>query len=134
MPKKYLWKGYEIELIPGQMFDSHWNVYWNQPTEDGGSRRVLVTVRPGIDLTEVDADSIATPSIEITSKESERKIAINTATFLLVKETFPGIGRGAARAIIKNRPSSGYSSFEELMELNKEVSINWEELKTVLVF
>lgn len=133
MPKKYLWKGYEVELVPGQMFDTHWNVYWNQPTEDGGSRRILITVRPGIDLTEVDADSVITP-VAAVEKEPERKLAVNSATYSLIKEMFPGIGRTAARAIVKNRPASGYADFEELVALNRETGINWEELRTVVVF
>lgn len=132
MTTKYKYKGQFVELVPGQQFSSHWNVYYNEPTAEGGSIRRIVTVIPGQTLEIIDdAKEEASP---IKHQEINENFNINSATFTSIKSKFSGIGRVASKAIITHRPEGGYRDFDELKELNKELTINWDELKDKLEF
>jgi DNA uptake protein ComE-like DNA-binding protein len=134
MTIKYIYKGQEVELVPGQQYTSHWNVYYNQPTENGGSRRIIVTAIPGQTLQIVDDTKPASPTTTELDDTIDNQLNINTSSFLVLRKHFPGIGRVAPKKIVENRPDGGYKDFEELKELNKELNINWDELKDKLVF
>lgn len=133
---KYYYKGQEISLVPGQQFSSHWNIYYNQPTENGGSRRVIVTVVPDKDLT-MKAEGDVEEVLETTTKTTVTTtgLNINSTTFMQFREAFPGVGRVAAKAITQtNKPPEGYKDFDELKTINAALNINWEELKEAISF
>lgn len=136
---KYFYKGQPVELVPGGQFTSHWNIYYNQPTENGGSRRVIVTVTP-TDLKseeEVTSTSSSAKSTLLSLTEeaasSPQLLNVNTASFTSFVRAFPGVGRVGAKAITQtNKPTNGYKDFDELKERNSNLQINWEELKGLI--
>jgi hypothetical protein len=138
---KYIYKGQEVQLVPGQQFSHGWYIYYNQPTEDGGNKKVQVLAtppgEPGANLRIVDDDTVIT-SLEGGKKNEEipnpESVNINQVSFTEMHKSLPGIGRAGAKKILANKPSSGYQDIEELKELNSDLAINWDELKEVLVF
>ncbi|MGB6301095.1 MAG: hypothetical protein WBF90_33640 [Rivularia sp. (in: cyanobacteria)] len=131
---KHYWQGKEIILIPGQQFTSHWNCYYLQSTEDGNSKKITVAIRPD----EVTTDNTKSKIVALKEKFSNdvevNSIDINKSTYTALKNAFPSIGRTVARSIIRSRPKDGYEDFEQLKKINKDLSINWEEIKTKVVF
>ena len=138
---KYIYKGQEVQLVPGQQFSHGWYIYYNQPTEDGGSRKIQLLAtppgEPGANLQVVDDDAVIT-SLEGGKKDEEipnpESVNINQATFTELHKQLPGIGRVAAKKVLANKPLSGYQDIEQFKELNRELSINWDELAGILVF
>ena len=139
---KYIYKGQEVQLVPGQQFSHGWYIYYNQPTEDGGSRKTQILAtppgEPGANLQVVDDDTVIT-SLEGGKKDSEaipnpESVNINQVSFTEMHKSLPGIGRAGAKKILANKPLKGYEDIEQLKELNSQLSINWDELKGVLVF
>ena len=138
---KYIYKGKVVQLVPGQQFTDGWNVYYPRDTEDGGSRmeihKAIPEGQPGANLQVVDDDAVIT-SLEGGKKDEEipnpESVNINQVSFTEMHKSLPGIGRAGAKKILANKPLSGYEDIEQLKELNRELSINWDELKGVLVF
>lgn len=129
---KYLYKGQEVTLIPGQQFTTHWNVYYLEPMEHGGTRQVTVCCQPGHDLQLVEDNVVV--AIADKPNVSNQEFNINLAGFTAIRQHLPGIGRVAPKTVINNRPSGGYKDFDEFCELNKKLNLNWDELKPVLLF
>lgn len=125
---KHYWNTVEVFPVPGQQFSTHWNCYRNLPTEDGGSRRIIVSIPPE----QISSDS---PHVEET-KETELTLNINTATYSTIREMLGvGIGRVTPKAFISNRPTDGYKDIDEMKLLNKTLSnINWEEIEKKIAF
>jgi len=65
-----------------------------------------------------------------------KPIDINKAKFRAISNKFPGIDQVAAKAIVNNRPDSGYKSFEELVNLNQRSCSNasWDIIQYLVVF
>jgi len=136
MPK-YIYKGVEVEPIPGQQFSSHWNVWYDEPTEHDGKKRVKVSVVVGKDLEVLEDGAVINLIPDITNAASPMDaFNINLGTFSSIRVALPGIGRTAARHLIKNRPADGYKDFEDIISLNSEdcKGLNWEEIKEVISF
>lgn len=129
MDAKHYWNTIEVFPVPGQQFSTHWNCYRNLPTEDGGSRRIIISIPP-------EEISSNFPSLETVKSEELVKLNINIATYSSIREALGvGIGRVTPKAFITNRPADGYKDFDELKSLNKNlVNINWEEVETKLAF
>jgi hypothetical protein len=129
----YTWKGQTVELVPGQQFDTHWNIYYNEPTENGGSIKKIVCVNPkdissGANSSNVlNIDKTSTEQKEITTES----LNINQISFLDLRKAFPGLGRASCKAISDNKP---YSNFEELQSKNNTLNVNWDILKEGLVY
>lgn len=126
---KYYWKGVEVFPVPGQQFSTHWNCYYNQPTENGGSRRIIISIVP----------SEITFNAPVEVKEENKQpttLNIDLATYTSIREALgSGIGRVAPKTFIRNRPDKGYKDFAQFRELNKELeNVNWEELEKLLTF
>jgi hypothetical protein len=129
----YIWKGQTVELVPGQQFDTHWNIYYNEPTENGGSIKKIVCVNPK-DITSGNAPQNNVRSIvtEPSSGVSEAQtININEVSFLDLRKAFPGLGRASCKTISDNKP---YRNFEELQSKNSSLNVNWDILKGSLVY
>lgn len=135
MTVKYFYKGQEVTLVPGQQYSSHWNVYYNMPTENGGSKQIIVTAVVGENLEIVD-DSQSSTKEKTTSLSLNlaEALNINLAGYAAIRKAFPGIGRVAPKAITQNRPDNGYENFNHFVELNKSLNLNWEELKGKIIF
>lgn len=142
MPK-YIYKGAEVQLVPGQQFNTHWNVFYNHPTENGGSIPRIASVQIG-ELQIIDDDAVP-EKIQIpdsfnpaTMTESiQVKVAainINTADFNSLRSALPGIGRNEVKAILKNKPSAGYADFSHLVDLNPTVKVQWEPIEALVKF
>ena len=137
---KYYYQGQEVTLVPRQQFTTHWNVQ----VPDGKGGTTVVATQPGVDLfirednepppteEEMEAELVAAEG-EITSAS----INVNTASQTDLRKAFPGLGRVAAKEIPRNKPEGGYSSFEELVKLNKDkcpANVQWEGIKELVVF
>lgn len=131
---QYFWQGKEIFLIPGQQFTSHWNCFYYQSTEDGNSKKVTVAVRPEEISNTLEVDNVIPLNKEASPSIKVDKVSINKSTYTEINKNFPMIGRTTARTIIRNRPKDGYENFETMQKINKDLSINWEELKDKVVF
>jgi len=126
---KYLYKGQEVEVV--QQFTTHYNVWYQEPMEHGGTRKVIVSCQPGHDLQVVEDNVVAmADKPDVANKEFN----INLAGFTAIRQHLPGIGRVAPKTVINNRPSGGYKDFEQFCELNKKLNLNWDELKPILLF
>lgn len=126
---KYYWKGIEVYSVPGQQFSTHWNCYYDQPTDNGGSRRIIISIAP----------SEITFNAPVEVKPEEKKpvsLNINLATYTSIRDALgSGIGRVAPKSFIRNRPDGGYKDFSQFKELNKELeNVNWEEIEKLLTF
>lgn len=128
---KYIYKGQEVTLVPGQQFTTHWNVYYQQPTEHGGSKQVIICCQPGHDLQLVDDSA---PVVADKPDVANKEFNINSANFTMLRQHLPGIGRVAPKTILNNKPQGGYKDFEHFTEVNKKLNLNWEELKPILLF
>jgi DNA uptake protein ComE-like DNA-binding protein len=130
MTTKYLYKGQEVKVV--QQFTTHYNVYYQEPMEHGGTRQVNVSCPPGQDLQLVEDNA----PIAIADKPdvSNQEFNINAASFTAIRAHLPGIGRVAPKTVINNRPNGGYKNFEQFCELNKKLNLNWDELKPILLF
>ncbi len=127
---KYYWKGAEVYPVPGQTYSTHWNCYFNQPTENGGHRRIIISIVPN----ELTTNQIATTEVE--AKKVDAHLNINLASYTAIRDALGmGIGRTAPRTFIKNRPETGYIDFAQFKKLNEGLeNINWEEIEKVIVF
>jgi len=140
---KYFYKGTEVQLVPGQQFSTHWNIYFNQPTENGGTIRRIVSGQPGKDI-ELRGDDEVAPQVEIeglpkslnilTVTPTVEPININTADFNSIRGALAGVGRASVRTIIKNKPVNGYANFSQLVDLNSNVQAQWEIIEPLLKF
>ena len=129
----YTWKGQTVELVPGQQFDTHWNIYYNQPTENGGSIKKIVCVNPGDIVTGSQQNKVVEIAQSSSTDEeiSDTSIKINEVSFLDLRKAFPGLGRASCKAISDNKP---YSSFEELKSKNSSLNVNWDILKEGILY
>jgi hypothetical protein len=129
----YTWKGQTVELVPGQQFDTHWNIYYNQPTENGGSIKKIVCVNPGDIVTGSQQNKVVEIAQSSSTDEeiSNTSIKINEVSFLDLRKAFPGLGRASCKAISDNKP---YSSFEELKSKNSSLNVNWDILKEGILY
>lgn len=130
----YTWKGQIVELVPGQQFDTHWNIYYNEPTENGGSIRKIVCANPK-DVKSGDHKEDKVVSINKTTETVEvgtvEKLNVNEISFLDLRKAFPGLGRASCKTISDGKP---YRSFEELQAKNNSLNVNWDILKEGLVY
>lgn len=126
---KYYWNTIEVFPVPGQVFSTHWNCYYQQPTEDGGHRRVVISLAP-------EQISQSAPVVDIKVESEQKLLNINLASFSTIREALgAGIGRVAPKTFIKNRPTDGYRDFADFKSLNKELdNVNWEEIEKKIVF
>lgn len=138
---KYIYKGKEVTLVPGQQFTDGWNVYCPEDTENGGSiMRIHKAIPPGQEGSNLQIISDDTPIAAIIGGKANEEIPnptsvnINQVSFTEMHKSLPGIGRASAKKILSNKPLNGYQDLDELKELNQDLAINWDELKEVLVF
>lgn len=137
---KYIYKGKEVQLVPGQQFTDGWNVYYPEDTENGGTiMRIHKAIPPGQEGTNLQVIGDDTPITAIVGGKQEEilnptSVNINNVTFTEMHKSLPGIGRASAKVILSNKPSNGYQDIEELKSLNRELNVNWDELKSILVF
>lgn len=123
---KYIYSGQEVELVPGQQFDSHWNVYVNRTDAQGKIVKQILSVDPQVLHSSGSQEASQPQNDSSLSQLEEIKLSINEASFLDIKKKFPGIGRIAAKTISENKP---YQSFEDLKRKNSKLNINWDLLK-----
>lgn len=129
---KYIYKGQEVTLVPGQQFSTHWNVYYQQPQEHGGSKQIIICCQPGHDLQMVEDN--APVAVADKPDVANKEFNINAANFTMLRQHLPGIGRVAPKTILNNKPQGGYKDFEHFTEVNKKLNLNWDELKPILLF
>jgi DNA uptake protein ComE-like DNA-binding protein len=126
-PAKYYYQGKQVEPIEGQKFDSHWNVKTTYEV-DGKSYPRTISVPPGqLQTTPIDVPIIGTPT-------SGQLLNINQASFTDLRQNLPGVGRTSANKIVQNKPETGYSSLEQLKEINSALKVNWETIADKISF
>lgn len=70
-------------------------------------------------------------SVETPSQEEEERVNVNQQSLTkdeLAKKV-KGIGKMYASRILQARPVTGYKTWEELIELNSGLSVDWDALK-----
>lgn len=86
----------------------------------------------------VEPPAAAADDSEPTPTETEPWVnllaALNQAQSAKDLEPLPTIGAGAAKRILSNRPTSGYHSLEQVIELNSELSrqpyrVDWDQVR-----
>jgi DNA uptake protein ComE-like DNA-binding protein len=140
----YYYKGLEAQLIPNQIFNTHWNVL---VMIEG--RQVVRCAQPGVDLFEKQGDAtiplpqetkadilplLPTQAPQSMQLQAEEKVNINSATFSLIRKAMPGLGRVGAKKLVDNRPAEGYQNFEQLKEINAELQTNWSVVEAAITF
>lgn len=135
---KYIYKGKEVQLVPGQQFTDGWNVYYPEDTENGGTiMRIHKAIPPGqigANLKIVDDNAVIAidgGKKNVDAVESPEAVNINQVTFTEMHKSLPGVGRTSAKKIMSNKPPGGYENLEQLKELNSDIDIVWEELNLV---
>lgn len=132
----YTFKGQTVELVPGQQFDTHWNIYYNEPSENGGSIKKIVCVNPkdiasGNTSNQSNQSNKVTNIVQSTEEVESVVLKINEISFLDLRKAFPGLGRASCKAISDNKP---YKNFEELQSKNNALNVNWDILKEGLIY
>ena len=73
---------------------------------------------------------------EVTNREvmEKARVQINKIDAEVLKNELPGLGIRAARTICKNRPKNGYLSLEQMIGLNDELRIDWQQISGRISF
>ena len=138
---KYIYKGKEVTLVPGQQFTDGWNVYYPEDTENGGTiMRIHKAIPPeqegsNLQILSDDAPIVAIIGGKVNDEiPNPTSVNINQVSFTELHKSLTGIGRASAKKILANKPLNGYQNLDELKELNQDLAINWDELAGILVF
>lgn len=149
--------GRYVEIVPGQMYDTHWNYY-----DLTHGVTVIRQGIPGVDLICDDAQPQLPPDwgeVESLSAKVESKSALSrlnerlptspTPGFVkllnLNTETspsvialhLPGIGKQTAKKICDRKPDGGYKDFDHLKSVCSDFHLDssaWEKVKELVEF
>lgn len=80
---------------------------------------------------EVPVFSTSQPGLDqgTMSALAEGKINVNNCTPTALNKAMKGIGRKFAQDILQRKPEGGYVSWEQLLEINSDLPVNWEEIR-----
>ncbi len=73
----------------------------------------------------------ATSTVEPTAQVPEVvvKVNINECKVPDLAKAVKGIGRGFATRILGRKPDGGYQSWEQLIAINDDLALNWDEIR-----
>ena len=148
--------GRYVEIVPGQMYDTHWNYY-----DLTHGVQVIRQGIPGVDLifdnaqpqlpeswgevqaapsvaTATDDKAIEQPSISNPTPGFVKLLNLNAETSSsVIALHLPGIGRATAKKICDRKPDGGYKDFDHLKSICSDFHLDaeaWEKVKELVEF
>lgn len=131
----WLYKGKQVEVC--DRYSSHW-VYkelGGDGTGKQGSPAHFSPVNPASNLGQQTKPESSVVPVEPQVQSSglpgsPSEFEINAATLAEIKKAFKGkVGSADSTKVFQRKPEGGYKGWEELIELNSDLGVNWEEVK-----
>jgi hypothetical protein len=132
--ERYLYKGKEVEVC--DRFSSHW--VYKEVGGDGvgkqGDPAHFMPVNPmPVPIPNPDVPTVVTqsnPSDIPGLPASPSEFDINAASLAEMKKTFKGkVGSSDCSKVFQRKPTGGYAGWDQLIEMNSDLGVNWEEVK-----
>lgn len=113
--------GRVVEVIA--CFDSHWNYYEDE------AQTIIRQGLPGVDLVCDEIDVPTDDSRTILPTPTENVESVETKV-----ESAKPVDPQTTKLIYDRKPSGGYSSFEQFQEINADLDLDWERVRSSMKF
>lgn len=105
-----------------QCFDSHWNYYEDE------AQTIIKQGLPGIDLVSLPEETASVQPIDESDFSEPPRVVVPT------EPPAKPVDPQTTKLIYDRKPTSGYQSFEQFQEINSDLDLDWERVKSSMTF